>query len=145
MSDLVVKGNAFRNSGELDKALDMYLEASDQGCALASRILGSMYRLGMGVPNDYNVAAFYYLKAQSQSQEGHIDWKISVFLEAKCEFMLGNFEVALTSLEYLSDEFNFCAANYVLGMERLSGLHRKQDTDKAFNYFSRAAEHHHNK
>ena len=51
---------------EVKKAVEWYRQAAEQGNAEAQSLLGVMYNLGQGVPQDYNQAVKWHLKAAEQ-------------------------------------------------------------------------------
>ena len=59
-------GVRYYETGEYARAYDEWLPLARAGNAAAQRNIGQLYRLGLGVPRDLNVAANWYRLAARQ-------------------------------------------------------------------------------
>lgn len=66
--NLVKTAHAYFDSGDAEKAVELFRQAAEQGNADAQNMLGRIYRSGWGVPQDYNEAVKWYRLA---AEQGH--------------------------------------------------------------------------
>jgi len=63
---MVRRGDALRENGTYPEAAQWYGRAAELGNAHAQNELAFMYRIGQGVPQDYEQAVWWYRKAAEQ-------------------------------------------------------------------------------
>ena len=125
-------------------ALELLEPLADQGDPEAQRLLGFMYEIGHGVPQDYFMAATWYGKAVAQGNAysrvrlAKLTARQQTFKAADDAHELYGYETALPLLKPLADQ-GYAEAQKLLGYMYEIGQGVPQDYERAAAWYRTAA------
>ena len=122
--------------GDYGMSLREWRPLAEQGVAEAQSKLGQMYKLGLGVPQDYAEAVVWYRK---ESDQGHVNAQHNV----GCAFYTGkgvprNHAEAARWFDKAADRGHF-SAQFNLGLMYARGEGMASDDIRAYKWFFLAA------
>lgn len=133
-------GLAAYRAGNYGQALKDLNAAADGGSAEAEQLLGHMYYMGVGVPQDLGKALEWHKKAAGQG-------------ETESQYVIGTMYYSgkgvtqdyRTAMQWLlkAGDHGHVDAQYILGAMYFTGKGTPQDYQRAVIWFRRAAEHGH--
>ncbi len=135
-TDLYDKGLAAYNAGDYKAAYNFTLPLVNQDNPAAKNLLGMMYELGKGVPQDLAKSVSYYREGAKQG-DPHAQYNLAVSFDSGTGVPL-NYREAVRWFRRAADQ-GVSAAQYDLGVMIEQGRGVDKSFQKAANWYQKAA------